>query len=117
MALVRLRSVRSVGRRSAAPAEVRTELEAAVRSAFGAAGKSAEDDAAYDAEAKELLTDGGGLRYWSASLPIGKRCYLSLLPLQSNEFGGLPPTVEWEGRRLHAPAANLWAHCVRAEAP
>ena len=58
-----------------------------------------------------------GLTYWRALVPIDKRCALSLLPLRSEAFPELPPTVEWGGRKLHAPAANTWAHCVRDVPP
>ena len=35
----------------------------------------------------------------------------------SEPLAALPPTVEWEGRRFHAPLANLWAHCVKDAVP
>ena len=60
-------------------------------------------------------------KYWSSLLPMGKRCSLSLLPLQSSSgdaaLAELPPTVEWNGKRFHAPCANLWANCVRNAPP
>lgn len=49
--------------------------------------------------------------------PMAQRCALSLLPLQGKEFPELPATVEWEGKRFHAPYANLWAHCVSKSPP
>ena len=57
--------------------------------------------------------------FWAVPLPLNKRCALSLLPLNDGggEFAELPPTVEWEGKRFHAPLANLWAHCVRDAVP
>ena len=94
--------------------EAREELDRHVRTAFAAARKPPKE---LDQESREALEEGGRLRYWGAALPAGKRCGLSLLPLRSDEFAELPPTVEWSGGRYHAPAANLWAHCVRDEAP
>jgi hypothetical protein len=78
---------------------------------------------------EEVAFAEDGLTYWGAFVPIGERCALSLLPLKSRSLlprqqtsGGSipelpPPTVEWDGRKLHAPAANTWAHCVRDEPP
>lgn len=57
--------------------------------------------------------------FWAVPLPLNKRCALSLLPLReaADDGADAPPTVEWDGRKLHAPLANLWAHCVRDVAP
>ena len=88
-------------------AKVASEIGQLVRASHAAVGREA------PAEEEEPMEP-----YWAAALPIGKRCALSLLPLRSEEaFPHLPPTVEWGGRRMHAPCANLWAHCVRNSPP
>jgi len=98
-----------------APAsDCRAEMSRLVRASLVAAGKPAD---AADEAAEEAALQGDGLRYWAAAAPIGKRCALSLLPLRDDAFPELPPTVEWSGKKLHAPAANLWAHCVRDAPP
>ena len=93
--------------------EVRRELEEGVKAAHAAAGAEAEEE---EEAVSEPLREGG-VKYWACTVPMGKRCSLSLLPLKSEDFPELPPTVEWGGKRLHAPSANLWAHCVRNEVP
>ena len=109
-------------RRSAGPLPeadaLRAQLARIVRSSLSAAGRDARGADAAEAEEARLLHDGGAA-YWRAPLPRGKRCALSLLPLNDGggEFAELPPTVEWEGKRFHAPLANLWAHCVRDAVP
>jgi hypothetical protein len=85
-----------------------------VRVSLSAAGRPV--DQAEEAD-EEVAFAEDGLTYWGAFVPIGERCALSLLPLKSVAFPELPPTVEWGDRKLHAPAANTWAHCVRDEPP
>jgi hypothetical protein len=117
---------------SAPAANCRAEMVRLVRVSLSAAGRPV--DQAEEAD-EEVAFAEDGLTYWGAFVPIGERCALSLLPLKSRSLlprqqtsGGsipelppptveLPPTVEWGDRKLHAPAANTWAHCVRDEPP
>ena len=91
-------------------AKARSEIQQLVNASHAAVGKEAPI---------EPLEDMA--KYWSSLLPMGKRCSLSLLPLQSSSgdaaLAELPPTVEWNGKRFHAPCANLWANCVRNAPP
>ena len=97
-------------------AESRAKMCSLVRSSLAAAGRDPEAEAAAEAEEAQALLDGGA-RYWQVALPVAQRCYLSLLPLASEAWPELPPTVEWEGKALHAPYANAWANCVRDTVP
>jgi len=99
---------------SAPAANCRAEMVRLVRVSLSAAGRPV--DQAEEAD-EEVAFAEDGLTYWGAFVPIGERCALSLLPLKSVAFPELPPTVEWGDRKLHAPAANTWAHCVRDEPP
>jgi hypothetical protein len=117
---------------SAPAADCRAEMVRLVRASLSAAGRPV--DQAEEAD-EEVAFAEDGLTYCGAFVPIGERCALSLLPLKSRSLlprqptsGGsipelppptveLPPTVEWGDRKLHAPAANTWAHCVRDEPP
>ena len=51
-------------------------------------------------------------QYWTAALKLADRCALSLMPLQSEAFPQMPPSVSFDGARMHAPCANL---CARLE--
>jgi hypothetical protein len=55
-------------------------------------------------------------RHWEEARPMAERCALSLLPLREAE-GEMPPTLEWEGKRYHAPCAQAWKHLVEKSAP
>ena len=61
------------------------------------------------------LPDLNAAAEWIIANPAREQAGMPDNPLA--EFAELPPTVEWSGGRYHAPAANLWAHCVRDEAP
>ena len=78
--------------------QVKAELASLVRGAHAAVGVPA--PAVADEEVAE---------YWAAAVPLSERCALSLLPLRSDAQAGLPPTVEWQGEKMHAPCANLVA--------
>jgi len=56
-------------------------------------------------------------RYLEVALPLDQRCSLTLLPLRSEDFSELPPTVECSGTRFHALAINFWIRNVQPEPP
>ena len=107
-------SAASAAAGSAPAANCRAEMVRLVRASLSAAGKPV--DEAEEAD-EEVELAKGELTYWGALVPLGERCALSLLPLKSDAFRDPPPIVEWGGRKLHAPAANMWAHCVRDVPP
>ena len=42
------------------------------------------------------------------------RCFLNVF---AQFLGEMPPTLEWEGKRYHAPCAQAWKHLVEKSAP
>ena len=83
------------------------------------------EQARLDAELRRALVVVGGDddveplevgRHWEEARPMAERCALSLLPLREAE-GEMPPTLEWEGKRYHAPCAQAWKHLVEKSAP
>ena len=82
------------------------------------------EQARLDAELRRALVVVGGDddveplevgRHWEEARPMAERCALSLLPLREAE-GEMPPTLEWEGKRYHAPCAQAWKHLVEKSA-
>jgi hypothetical protein len=77
------------------------QMSQLVREAHAAAGATfAETQAAEKALAE-------GERYRSAAVALSSRCALSLLPLRSDTYPELPPSVSVAGESMHAPCGNL----------
>ena len=88
---------------SSSAAAVLAELTQLVRASHASVGAEPEDSDADDSA-----------QYWTVALKLADRCALSLMPLQSEAFPQMPPSVTFDGARMHAPCANLSARLESA---